>query len=141
MIIAAALNYASISIMYFWEPRDDQIYVLYIVSCLWGLAEAVWSSQLVGKFFSLCSVNLFIVNRFRAAVYTVLYSETDPSVMAKYTLWKSVGSVVAFSVRTYVFFPSKQLLSCLVCQLCIYRNYAVHSVALPNCQHDRLCNS
>ena len=49
IFIAAALNYASIAAMYFWEPRDDQIYVLYIVACLWGTADAVWTSQVVGK--------------------------------------------------------------------------------------------
>ena len=59
IFIAAALNYASIAAMYFWEPRDDQIYVLYIVSCLWGTADAVWTSQVVGKnlFFSLLKLS------------------------------------------------------------------------------------
>ena len=33
-----------------------------------------------------------------SATYTVLYSETDPSALAKYRLWKSVGFVVTYSV-------------------------------------------
>ncbi|CAF3935206.1 unnamed protein product [Rotaria sordida] len=60
-IIAAVLNYASIIVMYFWKPFEDQMYVLFII------ANAVWQLQVV-------------------AAYTVLYSKTYSSAIAKYRL-------------------------------------------------------
>ncbi|CAF3733282.1 unnamed protein product [Rotaria sp. Silwood1] len=36
------------------------------------------------------------------ATYTVLYSEADPSALAKYRLWKSVGFVVTYGYSSYV---------------------------------------
>jgi predicted MFS family arabinose efflux permease len=47
-IIATILNYASIIVMYFWEPVEDQMYVLFIIAGMWGVADAVWQSQVVG---------------------------------------------------------------------------------------------
>jgi hypothetical protein len=32
------------------------------------------------------------------ATYTVLYSENDPSALAKYQLWTSVGYMITYSV-------------------------------------------
>jgi Na+/melibiose symporter-like transporter len=49
LIIAAALNYTAIALMYFWEPRDDQMYVLYVIASLWGIADAAWVSQVIGR--------------------------------------------------------------------------------------------
>lgn len=50
-IIAAILNYSMIFLMYFWEPAEDQIYVLYIMAGVWGIAGAVWQSQVIGRIF------------------------------------------------------------------------------------------
>ncbi|CAF0882876.1 unnamed protein product [Rotaria sordida] len=82
-IIAAILNYASIMIMYFWKPLEDQMYVLFIIAGVWGVASAVWQSQV-------------------AATYTVLYSETDSSAIAKYRLWKAIGSLVTYGYASYI---------------------------------------
>jgi hypothetical protein len=37
------------------------------------------------------------------AAYTVLYAERDPSALAKYRLWKSVGFVLTYSVSFHFF--------------------------------------
>jgi predicted MFS family arabinose efflux permease len=47
-IIAAALNYATLILMYLWDPLEDQMYILFIIAGLWGMAAAVWQSQVVG---------------------------------------------------------------------------------------------
>ena len=49
-ISAAILNYAMIVWMYFWEPVDHQIVVLFIITGVWGIADAIWQSQLIGMF-------------------------------------------------------------------------------------------
>ena len=50
-LIAAALNYTSLILMYFWEPSDHQMYVLYIIAGMWGIGSAAWQSQVVGTIF------------------------------------------------------------------------------------------
>ncbi|CAF0789630.1 unnamed protein product [Rotaria sordida] len=82
-IIAAALNYAMIVLMFLWQPDDSQMIILFVIAGCWGAADAVWQSQVI-------------------ATYTVLYSESDPSVVAKYRLWKSVGSLISLSYASYI---------------------------------------
>ncbi|CAF3736495.1 unnamed protein product, partial [Rotaria sp. Silwood1] len=98
-IIAAILNYASIIVMYFWKPYEDQMYVLFIIAGVWGVADAVWQSQVVGRILFLCHIDLLIDYSFLLAAYTVLYSKTDSSAIAKYRLWKAVGSLVTYGVN------------------------------------------
>ena len=50
-IIAALLNFGCLLLMYFWEPLGDQLYILFLLSGLWGVAGAVWQAQVVGKNF------------------------------------------------------------------------------------------
>jgi predicted MFS family arabinose efflux permease len=47
-IIAAAFNYVSIMLMYFWNPLEEQMYILFIIAGLWGTASAAWQSQVIG---------------------------------------------------------------------------------------------
>ncbi|CAF0820564.1 unnamed protein product [Adineta steineri] len=82
-VSAAVFNYAMIVWMYFWEPNDQQIIVLYIISGVWGISDAIWQSQLI-------------------AAYTILYSDSDPTTVAKYRLWKSVGSLLTYSYASYI---------------------------------------
>ena len=83
--------------MYFWEPKDNQMYILFIVAGLWGVADAVWQSQIIGTvvYAYLFLRQLFV---FFSATYIVHYSERDPTVLAKYRLWKAIGSLVTYSV-------------------------------------------
>ncbi|CAF1059694.1 unnamed protein product [Rotaria sordida] len=90
-IIATLLNYATIILMYLWEPNADQIYILFIIAGLWGVAAAAWQSQII-------------------AAYTVLYADEDPSALAKYRLWQSIGA-----------------LSTYICELCHYSNDTYYS--------------
>ncbi len=95
-IIAAMLNYSMIALMYFWEPVADQIYILFIIAGLWGIATAIWQSQVIGKIHFLRSS---MDHSFLSATYTVLYAGTDSSAIAKYRLWKAVGSLLTYSVK------------------------------------------
>ena len=70
-IIATILNYISIFIMYFWDPQEDQVYVLYIIAGLWGTADAVWQSQVVGRSCSPFACHTF-GNLFSSGLYRSL---------------------------------------------------------------------
>ena len=47
IIIAAMLNYAAIILMYFWEPNENQMFILFIISGLWGVSSAAWQTQVI----------------------------------------------------------------------------------------------
>ncbi|CAF4509346.1 unnamed protein product, partial [Rotaria magnacalcarata] len=32
--------------MFIWKPSEDQIAVLFVLAGLWGLADAVWQTQI-----------------------------------------------------------------------------------------------
>ena len=46
--IASVINYAMIFTMLFWQPNSQQVYVLFIIAAFWGLADAVWQTQING---------------------------------------------------------------------------------------------
>ena len=94
-LVAALLNYAMIILMYFWQPNNQQMIVLFVIAGVWAIADAIWQSQVIGIF--TYSKNWFIY-KCLLATYTVLYSESDPTAVAKYRLWKAVGSLITFSV-------------------------------------------
>ncbi|CAF1110563.1 unnamed protein product [Rotaria sordida] len=82
-VVAALINYAIIIVMFLWSPKADQIVILFVIAGFWGIADAIWQTQVI-------------------ATYTVLYSENDPSALAKYRLWKSVGFVITYGYSSYV---------------------------------------
>jgi len=47
-IIAAILSYTAIIFMYLWDPLEDQMYILFIISGVWGIADAIWQAQVLG---------------------------------------------------------------------------------------------
>jgi predicted MFS family arabinose efflux permease len=47
-IIAATLSYTAIIFMYLWDPLEDQMYILLIISAVWGIADAIWEPQVLG---------------------------------------------------------------------------------------------
>jgi len=49
-IFATALNLALIIAMLIWIPDASEPAALFIMAALWGLADAVWQTQVNGKF-------------------------------------------------------------------------------------------
>ncbi len=49
-LLGAAINYALILLFFLWEPNPEQSYVLYVASGLWGVADAVWQTQINGRY-------------------------------------------------------------------------------------------
>ena len=47
-IIAALINYAMIILMFLWEPQQSQMVLLFVIAGFWGVADAVWSTQVIG---------------------------------------------------------------------------------------------
>ncbi|CAF1032536.1 unnamed protein product [Rotaria sordida] len=108
-IIATLLNYATIILMYLWEPNANQIYILFIIAGLWGVAAAAWQSQII-------------------AAYTVLYADDDPSALAKYRLWQSIGALSTYSYASYVTIQMTLIIlfSCLTVSMIFYCGVEIH---------------
>ena len=45
LIIAAVINYALIVTMLLWVPRENQLWVLFILAGFWGIADGCWQTQ------------------------------------------------------------------------------------------------
>lgn len=71
-LIAAAISYAMIIMMLFWQPSADQKLVLFLIAGLWGVADAVWQSQ-------------------TSALYGVFFTENNEAAFSNYRLWESAG--------------------------------------------------
>ncbi|CAF0739698.1 unnamed protein product [Rotaria sordida] len=82
-VIAALINYSLIITMFIWKPSDDQIVVLFVLAGLWGLADAVWQTQ----------INAF---------YGVLFVNNDEAAFSNYRLWESGGFVLFYIITPYI---------------------------------------
>lgn len=49
-IFGAIINAIVIVILFTWAPNPEEAYVFYILSGLWGVADAVWQTQINGEF-------------------------------------------------------------------------------------------
>ncbi|CAF4042969.1 unnamed protein product [Rotaria sordida] len=82
-VIAAIINYSLIITMFIWKPTDKQIYVLFILAGLWGLADAVWQTQIT-------------------SFYGVLFTDKDEAAFSNYRLWESSGFVIFYIITPYI---------------------------------------
>lgn len=46
---AAVTNISCIIALLYWRPNSDQLGVFFVFSALWGMADAVWQTQINGK--------------------------------------------------------------------------------------------
>jgi hypothetical protein len=69
--------------MLLWKPSENQMIVLFILAGLWGLADAVWQTQ----------INAF---------YGVLFADNDEAAFSNYRLWESSGFVLFYIITPYI---------------------------------------
>jgi predicted MFS family arabinose efflux permease len=50
-LFAAATNVALIVTWLSWEPDPSQPVIFFVLAALWGLADAVWQTQINGEFY------------------------------------------------------------------------------------------
>ena len=82
-LIAGLINYALIITMFVWKPSEDQIVVLFVLAGLWGVADAVWQTQ----------INAF---------YGVLFADKNEAAFSNYRLWESSGFVIFYIITPYI---------------------------------------
>jgi hypothetical protein len=69
--------------MFIWKPSENEIYILFILAGLWGLADAVWQTQ----------INAF---------YGVLFVQNDEAAFSNYRLWESIGFVLFYIITPHI---------------------------------------
>jgi len=48
-IIAALINYGMIVLMFLWDPKQSQMSLLFVIAGFWGIADAIWQTQVICK--------------------------------------------------------------------------------------------
>jgi hypothetical protein len=48
-MFGATVNIAAISVLYVWQPNQDETWVFFAVAAMWGVADAIWQTQINGK--------------------------------------------------------------------------------------------
>ncbi|CAF3981831.1 unnamed protein product [Adineta steineri] len=94
LMFAASINYALIITMLLWVPRENQLWVLFILAGLWGVADGCWQTQI-------------------AAAYGTLFTENE-SAFSNFHLWESLGFVIA-----YVYTPRIRIRYAHIILLCV----------------------
>ena len=82
-IIAAIINYSLIITMFLWKPSEDEMIILFILAGLWGLADAVWQTQ----------INAF---------YGLLFVNNNEAAFSNYRLWESIGFVLFYIITPHI---------------------------------------
>ena len=44
----AAVNLATITLLFTWRPSEEEAWVFFLVGFLWGMADAIWQTQING---------------------------------------------------------------------------------------------
>ncbi|XP_065112342.1 protein unc-93 homolog A [Paramisgurnus dabryanus] len=86
--LAAATNLGCLLGLLYWRPHPDQLPVFFVISALWGMADAVWQTQ-------------------TNVLYGILFSKNKEAAFANYRMWESLGFVIAFAYSTYICLSTK----------------------------------
>ncbi|KAJ8020380.1 Protein unc-93-like A [Holothuria leucospilota] len=67
-----------IAVLLTWTPKAGQLWVMFVVPVLWGVAGAPWGTQI-------------------NATYGSLFPSNQQAAFSNYRLWESMGFTLAFS--------------------------------------------
>ncbi|XP_059089375.1 UNC93-like protein [Tigriopus californicus] len=87
-LFGTLVNIVVIVVFFTWSPNPEEQYVFYILAALWGVADAVWQTQI-------------------NALYGVLFEKDEEAAFSNYRLWESLGFIVAYILQNNVCIYSK----------------------------------
>lgn len=82
-VTGATIHLVCIIILLLWHPNPAQLPVFFILSGLWGMADAVWQTQ-------------------NNALYGVLFEKKKEAAFANYRLGEALGFVIAFGYSSFL---------------------------------------
>ena len=87
-LLGALINFTVIIVLWTVVPDPNKEWVFFILAGLWGIADAVWQTQ----------INAF---------YGVLFPNDEEAAFSNYRLWESMGFLIAFILQTQVCIEAK----------------------------------
>lgn len=87
-LFGALVNIVVCVVFFTWKPNPEEAYLFYILAGLWGVADAVWQTQI-------------------NALYGVLFEKDEEAAFSNYRLWESLGFILAYVLQTNVCVYSK----------------------------------
>jgi len=87
-VLGALINLVVVIILFEWTPNSSQAYVFFILAAMWGIADAVWQTQI-------------------NALYGVLFENDEEAAFSNYRLWESAGFIIAFILQNQICIFSK----------------------------------
>ena len=87
-LLGALINFTVVIVLWTMVPDPNQEWVFFILAGLWGIADAVWQTQ----------INAF---------YGVLFPNDEEAAFSNYRLWESMGFLIAFILQTQVCIEAK----------------------------------
>ncbi|XP_052025761.1 protein unc-93 homolog A isoform X2 [Apodemus sylvaticus] len=87
-MLGAAIHLSCIVVFLLWHPNPAQLPVFFVLSGLWGMADAVWQTQ-------------------NNALFGVLFEENKEPAFANYRLGEAVGYVIAFGYSSFLCVSTK----------------------------------
>ena len=86
-IFGAIINIVMIIVLFEWTPNPEQGYVVFIVAGLWGMADAIWQTQINGSFVYHAYRKVGLLRNFGgkcATLYLANYSLEKEKLLMKY---------------------------------------------------------
>jgi hypothetical protein len=65
LVVGSCLNFVVIGVFFNWIPNPDQKFLFFILAAIWGVADAVWQTQINCKIIISKSETLTILNGFK----------------------------------------------------------------------------
>ncbi|KAM8953536.1 protein unc-93 homolog A-like [Pelodytes ibericus] len=82
-LLGAAINIGCIIGFLVWKPSTDNFAIFFVMSALWGIADAVWQTLL-------------------SSLYGVLFEKNKEAAFANFSLWESLGFAIAFGYSSFL---------------------------------------
>ncbi|XP_059617664.1 UNC93-like protein [Phlebotomus argentipes] len=78
ILLGFILHGSLLLMMLFWRPNPEQPMIFFAISGLWGVADAVWQTQING-------------------MYGALFRRNKEAAFSNFRLWESIGFVVTYA--------------------------------------------
>ncbi|CAG0879668.1 unnamed protein product [Cyprideis torosa] len=79
-LTGAVVNVLMLIVLFNWAPTPDQIPVFFVIAGFWGMADAVWQTQI-------------------NALYGILFPDNEEAGFSNYRLWESLGFILAYALN------------------------------------------
>ncbi|XP_077988187.1 protein unc-93 homolog A-like [Glandiceps talaboti] len=101
--IGAIVNLVLIIVLLLWEPQEDQTPIFFTIAAIWGLADAIWQTEIT-------------------SVYGILFSDNQQAAYSNYRLWESIGFATSFAYSLFlcVYIKLYILVGCLTLGVLLY---------------------